>query len=67
MSKTVLITGSWFLLTTTKWAIEGLSESISYELRPFNIRVKIIEPGGIKTNFIDRGTTWASHSDYEMN
>jgi NAD(P)-dependent dehydrogenase (short-subunit alcohol dehydrogenase family) len=49
----------------TKWAIEGLSESISYELRPFNIQVKIIEPGGIKTNFIDRGTTWASHPDYE--
>jgi NAD(P)-dependent dehydrogenase (short-subunit alcohol dehydrogenase family) len=49
----------------TKWAIEGLSESISYELRPFNIQVKIIEPGGIKTNFIDRGTTWASHPDYK--
>jgi NAD(P)-dependent dehydrogenase (short-subunit alcohol dehydrogenase family) len=49
----------------TKWAIEGLSESISYELRPFNIQVKIIEPGGIKTNFIDRGTTWASHPDYD--
>jgi NAD(P)-dependent dehydrogenase (short-subunit alcohol dehydrogenase family) len=48
----------------TKWAIEGLSESISYELRPFNIQVKIIEPGGIRTNFIDRGTTWASHPDY---
>ncbi len=49
----------------TKWAIEGLSESISYELSEFNIRVKIIEPGGIKTNFIDRGTTWASHPDYD--
>jgi NAD(P)-dependent dehydrogenase (short-subunit alcohol dehydrogenase family) len=49
----------------TKWAIEGLSESISYELRPFNIQVKIIEPGGIKTNFIDRGTTWTSHPDYD--
>jgi short-subunit dehydrogenase len=46
----------------TKWAIEGLSESISYELSQFNIRVTIIEPGGIKTNFIDRGTTrlWRS-------
>ncbi len=49
----------------TKWAIEGLSESISYELSHFNIRVKIIEPGGIKTNFIDRGTAWASHPDYD--
>jgi NADP-dependent 3-hydroxy acid dehydrogenase YdfG len=49
----------------TKWAVEGLSESIRYELRRFNIQVKIIEPGGIKTNFIDRGSTWASHPDYD--
>ncbi len=48
----------------TKWAVEGLSESIRYELRRFNIQVKIIEPGGIKTNFIDRGTAWASHPHY---
>jgi NAD(P)-dependent dehydrogenase (short-subunit alcohol dehydrogenase family) len=48
----------------TKWAVEGLSESIRYELRRFNIRVKIIEPGGIKTNFIDRGTFWVSHPHY---
>jgi NAD(P)-dependent dehydrogenase (short-subunit alcohol dehydrogenase family) len=48
----------------TKWAVEGLSESIRYELRPFNIQVKIIEPGGIKTNFIDRGTSWVSHPKY---
>jgi NAD(P)-dependent dehydrogenase (short-subunit alcohol dehydrogenase family) len=48
----------------TKWAVEGLSESVRYELRRFNIQVKIIEPGGIKTNFIDRGSAWASHPDY---
>jgi NAD(P)-dependent dehydrogenase (short-subunit alcohol dehydrogenase family) len=49
----------------TKWAVEGLSESIRYELRRFNIQVKIIEPGGIKTNFIGRGSTWASHPNYD--
>lgn len=38
----------------TKWAVEGFSESLQYELRPFNIRVKIIEPGAIKTDFYDR-------------
>jgi NAD(P)-dependent dehydrogenase (short-subunit alcohol dehydrogenase family) len=48
----------------TKWAVEGLSESLRYELASFNIKVKIIEPGGIKTNFIDRGTVWAEHPDY---
>ena len=48
----------------TKWAVEGLSESIRYELRPFNIQVKIIEPGGIRTNFIECGTAWTSHPHY---
>jgi short-subunit dehydrogenase len=35
----------------TKWAVEGFSEALHYELRPLNIKVKIIEPGLIKTNF----------------
>ncbi len=48
----------------TKWAVEGLSESLRYELNKDKIRVKIIEPGGIKTNFIHRGTTWATHPAY---
>lgn len=38
----------------TKWAVEGFSESLQYELGPLNIRVKIIEPGPIKTDFYDR-------------
>lgn len=38
----------------TKWAVEGFTESLLYELRPFNVRVKIIEPGPIKTDFYDR-------------
>jgi NAD(P)-dependent dehydrogenase (short-subunit alcohol dehydrogenase family) len=36
---------------STKFAIEGLSESISYELGPFGIKVVIVEPGVIRTNF----------------
>jgi NAD(P)-dependent dehydrogenase (short-subunit alcohol dehydrogenase family) len=36
---------------STKFAVEGLSESISYELGPFGIKVVLIEPGFIKTNF----------------
>lgn len=28
----------------TKWAVEGFTEALSFELRPFNIRVKNIEP-----------------------
>jgi NAD(P)-dependent dehydrogenase (short-subunit alcohol dehydrogenase family) len=36
---------------STKFAVEGLSESMAYELEPFGIRVVLIEPGFIKTNF----------------
>jgi short-subunit dehydrogenase len=36
---------------STKFAIEGFSESLMYELLPFGIKVIIIEPGVIKTNF----------------
>jgi NADP-dependent 3-hydroxy acid dehydrogenase YdfG len=35
----------------SKWAVEGFSESLCYELKPLNIKVKIIEPGMVKTNF----------------
>ena len=37
---------------SSKFAVEGLSESMSFELEPFGIRTIIIEPGLIKTNFI---------------
>ena len=38
--------------SSSKFAIEGLTESMSYELEPFGIRTIIIEPGIIKTNFL---------------
>lgn len=38
----------------TKWAVEGWAEALQFELRPFNIRVKNVEPGAIKTDFYER-------------
>ena len=38
---------------STKFAIEGLSESMSYELERFGVRVVIDESGVIRTNFGD--------------
>lgn len=39
----------------TKWAVEGFTESLQYELAPIGIRMKIIEPGAIKTDFYNSG------------
>ena len=38
---------------STKFALEGLSECLRYELGQFGIKVTVIEPGVIKTNFFD--------------
>jgi NAD(P)-dependent dehydrogenase (short-subunit alcohol dehydrogenase family) len=38
----------------TKFAIEGISESMALELAPHNIKVKLIEPGGVRTDFAGR-------------
>jgi len=38
---------------STKFAVEGLSESLRFELEPFGIKVVIIEPGFIKTNIMN--------------
>jgi NAD(P)-dependent dehydrogenase (short-subunit alcohol dehydrogenase family) len=47
-----------------KFALEGLSESLYYELLPFGIRIKLIEPGGIKTSFIQK---FSQHDAYQPN
>ena len=36
---------------SSKFALEGLSESMSYELKQFGIKIVLIEPGVINTNF----------------
>ena len=42
------------LYHATKFALEGLTESLQYELNPFGINFKIVEPGGYKTEFAGR-------------
>jgi short-subunit dehydrogenase len=38
---------------SSKFALEGLVESLRYEVQPFGIHICLIEPGVIKTNFVN--------------
>ncbi|MDX1752935.1 MAG: SDR family oxidoreductase [Salinimicrobium sediminis] len=42
------------LYCSSKWALEGFTEALQFELRQFNIKVKMIEPAAIKTDFHGR-------------
>jgi len=46
----------------TKFAVEGLSEALHYELAPLGIKVKIIEPGGIRTDFGGRSFDFSNET-----
>ncbi len=39
---------------STKWTLEGISEGLWHELKPFGIRVKVIEPGFVETAVWDK-------------
>ncbi|WP_027998595.1 oxidoreductase [Sinorhizobium arboris] len=42
----------WGVYGSTKFAVEGLSESLAAEVAPFGIKVTIIEPGFFRTDFL---------------
>ena len=52
------------LYHATKWAVEGFSESLAFELAPFGIGVKTVSPGGITTDFISRSLDMGQHEAY---
>ncbi len=51
----------------TKWALEGVSESLAAELKPLGIKVTIVQPGPFRTDFIGHSLERAqSHiADYD--
>lgn len=42
------------IYNSSKWALEGVSEGLWHELKPFGIRVKAIEPGYVATPIYDK-------------
>ena len=47
----IMTVPAYSVYNATKFAVEGLSEGLWYELGTFGIKVKVIEPGAIKTDF----------------
>jgi NAD(P)-dependent dehydrogenase (short-subunit alcohol dehydrogenase family) len=57
------------LYHASKFALEGFTESLAFELASQNIGIKLVEPGGVSTNFGQRSgdeyTQSASIADYD--
>jgi NAD(P)-dependent dehydrogenase (short-subunit alcohol dehydrogenase family) len=47
----------------TKFAVEGLTEGLYYELRPLGVQVGLIEPGGYRTEFTGRSMNLAANAN----
>lgn len=53
------ITGAfpgWGIYCATKFAVEGLSESLAAEVAPFGVNVTLVEPGYFRTDFLSSGS-----------
>ncbi|WP_214072985.1 SDR family oxidoreductase [Mucilaginibacter sp. dw_454] len=53
------------LYHATKFAVEGMTESLQYELNPLGISLKIVEPGGYRTEFAGRSMTLLNADNFE--
>jgi NAD(P)-dependent dehydrogenase (short-subunit alcohol dehydrogenase family) len=49
----------------TKWALEGWSESLAFELKKIGVGIKTVAPGGIKTDFLNRSAEFTTHPVYD--
>ncbi|MEO6873360.1 MAG: oxidoreductase [Opitutaceae bacterium] len=45
----------------TKWALEGMSEALAAEIRPFGLKVTLVQPGPFRTAFVGPALEYASH------
>ena len=54
------------IYSATKFAVDGFSESMAYELAQFGIQVKVVAPGGMQTDFVIRSMEIGQHKAYEQ-
>lgn len=52
------------IYNSTKFAVEGFTEGLFYEVEPFGIRLKLVEPGPIKTDFYSRSKKVGTHAAF---
>jgi NAD(P)-dependent dehydrogenase (short-subunit alcohol dehydrogenase family) len=50
----------WGVYSSTKFAVEGLSEAMAIELEPLGIKVTVVEPGFFRTDFLDTSSLVAT-------
>jgi len=50
---------------SSKFALEGFSESLAHEVNPFGIRVILVEPGMFRTGIMHKGQCVAGLPDYQ--
>jgi NAD(P)-dependent dehydrogenase (short-subunit alcohol dehydrogenase family) len=53
------------IYNATKFGVDGFSEGLAYELGQFGIRVKVVAPGGMQTDFAGRSLQGGMHEEYE--
>jgi NAD(P)-dependent dehydrogenase (short-subunit alcohol dehydrogenase family) len=49
--------------SASKFALEGLAEALAYEVAPFGVRVTLVQPGNVKTDFTARRKMAAAGED----
>jgi len=52
--------------SATKFGVDGFSEGLAYELAQFGIKVKIVAPGGMQTDFAGRSLQGGIHEAYQL-
>lgn len=52
--------------SATKFGVDGFSEGLGYELAQFGVRVKVVAPGGMQTDFAGRSLQGAMHTSYQQ-